>query len=112
MICWPSLNVCHAAHQVPWSLIRSLAAPASSSSVDSERDGQAAGDVERGLLLAAFVAVDLAQVDSGGGRESGLGEAGVLAEPTDDLAEVSGCVAGFHAPGHPTDGFVVDKLAN
>jgi hypothetical protein len=32
---------------------------------DAERGGQALGDVERGLLLAALVAVDLAQVDAG-----------------------------------------------
>jgi hypothetical protein len=40
------------------------------------------------LLLAAFVAVDLAQVDAGGAREPGLGEPGVLAQPSQDLAEV------------------------
>ena len=63
---------------MPSSLTRSLGA-GELVERDAERDGQAAGDVERRLLFAALVAVDLAQVDAGGGREAGLGEAGVLA---------------------------------
>ena len=63
---------------------------------DAEGLGEALGDAEGRLLLAALVAVDLARVDAGGGREAGLREAGFLAEPPDDLAEVGWVFAGFH----------------
>ena len=76
--------------------MRSLGAAGELVERDAERGGEALGDAEGRLLLAALVAVDLAQVDAGGGREPGLGEAGFLAEPADDLAEVGGSVAGFH----------------
>src|SRR3954453_3916986 len=66
---------------------------------DAERGGQALGDVECGLLLAAFVAVDLAKVDAGGGGESGLGEAGVLTKLAHDVAKARAfLVTGFHRP--------------
>jgi hypothetical protein len=54
-------------------------------------------DAERGLLLAALVAVDLAEVDAGGGCEPGLGQAGFLAQAADDRAEVGLFVVGFQA---------------
>ena len=67
---------------------------------------------ERRLLLAALVAVDLALVDAGRGGEPGLREPGLLAQATNDLAEVGLVVAAFHRPGHLMDEFVVDKMTN
>ena len=60
-------------------------------------------DAERGLLLAALVAVDLAEVDAGGGCEPGLGEPGFLAQAADDRAEVGLFVVGFQGQRHDTD---------
>ena len=87
---------------MPSSLTRSAGAAGELVERDAERGGQALADVERGLLLAALVAVDLAQVDAGGARESGLGEAGLLAQPSQDLAEVGVLFAGFHGSRHHT----------
>ena len=112
MTCWPSLNVCQAAHQVPSSLTRSLGGAGELVERDAERGGQALGDVERRLLLAALVAVDLAEVDAGGARESRLREAGLLAEASEDLAEVGVLFAGFHGSRHGTDESVIGKKTN